>query len=49
MISIVIGSITGSTEMFIEMNTFIFYFTLADQPGRLNLAQFPEIIPSCMY
>lgn len=49
MISIVIGSITGSPEMFIEMNPLIFDFTLAEQPGRLNLAQFPEIIPLCIY
>ena len=49
MISIVIGSIIGSPEMFIEMNTLIFDFTLAEKPGRLNLAQFPEIIPLCMY
>lgn len=38
MISIVIRSIIGSSEMFIEMHTLIFDFTLAEQPGRLNLA-----------
>lgn len=43
MIRRVIGSITGSPEMFIETNTLIFDFTLAKQPSRLNLAQFPEI------
>lgn len=49
MIRIVIGSIIGSPEMFIEMNILIFDFTLAEQPGRLNLAPFPEIILLCMY
>jgi len=49
MISIVTESIIGSPELFIEMNTLIFDFTLAEQPGRLNLAQFPEIFALCMY
>lgn len=45
MISIVIGSIIGCSEMFIEMNTLIFDFALAEQPGRLNLECFQKYSP----
>lgn len=45
MISIVIGSIIGCSEMFIEMNTLIFDFALAEEPGRLNLECFQKYSP----